>query len=619
MSTNWSKSTALADILLTDIMSVSKKDIKKLSVDVLCDLCHHLVVKFGKMSPPDLKDNMVISSINSLEKRIEDLKGQIDGFNSALSDQIADCKTSVEGCVNGLGERMDKGNQLLSSQITDSNVLLAKAIADGNQMLADCIPRKPTQPPLLLESNTSVNSSESVCISTSDAGSPTSCHRENVIPEELRERLLAFCKTLKYEPESGHGASPFGEIYRYKKPYKNYAKSEEQPPPIPPVVKELTALLVNEFPELADVNQCLINEFVGKECFLVKHEDNEGVIDPLSSIITFVIGDEAEIHFSPKGHQNEPVCISPKDGSMYIMTRKSQDTWSHEIKKSEGRSESFRRYTVTLRTVGQRFVRSTVILGDSNTEHLNFGNVSRSFGYNMPGQRIKASKISDINPLDCTGYSNIIVHAGLNDLKPYRANVPELADALITKVEQIRTICPRARVTVNPVLPTLLTSINVKAVQFNNILSTYIDSSAPNNNRLRMLDCSSFEDQRTGLLREDLMRYRKRDNFHLGSDGFYMLSRLIRERVRGSRVNGSSYAGVASNNDFVRNDLRHDVKRDVRRGVRGEKRGDMRGGMRGDMRGGMRYNERDSVRSEMNMMASPRTFGNSTAVQSAQT
>ena len=228
--------------------------------------------------------------------------------------------------------------------------------------------------------------------------------------------------------------------------------------------------MLDEFPELAGVNQCLINEVIGNECYLVEHEDNEGVICPLSSIFTWSMGDEAEILFNPKGHEGKAQSLSTQDGSLYVMSRKSQDLWTHRIDKSEVRDSTFRRYSITLRTVGTQFTRSTVVIGDSNTEHLNFGIGPRSFGFNMPGQRIKAAKIADINPLDCTGYSNVILHTGLNDLKPYRANIPALAEELINKVEIIRTICPKARVTVNPILPTMLHSINAKAMEFNAII-----------------------------------------------------------------------------------------------------------------------------------------------------
>ena len=239
----------------------------------------------------------------------------------------------------------------------------------------------------------------------------------------------------------------------------------------------------------------------------------------------------------------------------------------------------------------------------------------------MPGQRIKAAKIADINPLDCTGYSNIVLHTGLNDLKPYRANIQALAEELINKVEIIRTICPKARVTVNPILPTMLHSINAKAMEFNAIIANYIDS-FPSNNKLKQLNCRDFLDESSNLMKEDLRRYRRRDDFHIGSNGYFLLSKLIRERVRGARVNSTSYAAITTNNDRqsdnvgsrhynnnARNDTRSNVRSDVRSGVRS--------GVGSDVRSAVGSRSR----SPLNLMRQPQphAFSDTMPAQSAQT
>ena len=601
---SWSKQSDLAEVILSDVMSASKKDFTKLSVNTLSELCHHLVSKFGKNSSPDLKDNVVISSIKSLEERLADLARQIDGGHKLLSNQISDCSS------------------LLAGQIADSNKLLSDQVLKAKNELSENMSMNPIRPPV--QTNSTRNSNASVTVN--NVCEPTSACRQNVVPEDLKTRLMAFCQTLTYEKEGGHGAAPFGEQYKYKKPYKNFATNlaDRVTRPIPEIVMELIGTMLDEFPELAGVNQCLINEFIGNECYLVEHEDNEGVICPLSSIFTWSMGDEAEILFNPKGHEGKAQSLSPQDGSLYVMSRKSQDLWTHRIDKSEGRDSTFRRYSITLRTVGTQFTRSTVVIGDSNTEHLNFGIGPRSFGFNMPGQRIKAAKIADINPLDCTGYSNVILHTGLNDLKPYRANIPALAEELINKVEIIRTICPKARVTVNPILPTMLHSINAKAMEFNAIIANYIDS-FPSNNKLKQLNCRDFLDESSNLMKEDLRRYRRKDDFHIGSNGYFLLSKLIRERVRGARVNSTSYAAI-TNNDRLSynagpqqydNNARNDTRSSVRSGVRSGVGSEVRSGVGSDVRSGVG----SGSRSPMNLMRQPQphAFSNTMPAQSAQT
>ena len=597
---SWSKQSDLAEVILSDVMSASKKDFSKLSVSTLSELCHHLVSKFGKNSPPDLKDNVVISSIKSLEERLADLARQIDGGHKLLSNQISDC------------------NSLLAGQIADSNKLLSDQVLKAKNELSERMSVNPARPPVLNQTNTTINSSASV----GSVCEPTSAFRQNIVPQDLKTRLIAFCQTLTYEKEGGHGAAPFGERYKYKKPYKNFAtnSSDHVTRPIPEIVMELISTMVVEFPELAGVNQCLINEFIGNECYLVEHEDNEGVICPLSSIFTWSMGDEAEILFNPKGHEGDAQSLSLQDGSLYVMSKKSQDLWTHRIDKSEGRDSTFRRYSITLRTVGTQFTRSTVVIGDSNTEHLNFGTGPRSFGFNMPGQRIKAAKIADINPLDCTGYSNVILHTGLNDLKPYRTNIPALAEELISKIEIIRTICPKAKVTVNPILPTMLHSLNTKAMEFNAILANYIDS-FPANNKLKQLNCRDFLDESSNLMKEDLRRYRRRDDFHIGSNGYFLLSKLIRERVRGARVNSTSYAGITNNGrqsnnagpKHYNNNLRSNVRGDVRPDVRS----DVRSGERSDVRSDVGIGSRVPV--NLMRQSQPQAFSNTMPTQSAQT
>ena len=238
----------------------------------------------------------------------------------------------------------------------------------------------------------------------------------------------------------------------------------------------------------------------------------------------------------------------------------------------------------------------------------------------MPGQRIKAAKIADINPLDCTGYSNIVLHTGLNDLKPYKVNVPALADELINKVELIRSICPKARVTVDPILPTMLHSINTKAMEFNAILANYIDS-FPANNKLKQLNCREFLDESSNLMKEDLLRYRRRDDYHIGSNGYFLLSKLIRERVRGARVNGTSYAGITNNGRQSNNAGPKHYNNNLRSNVRGDVRPDVRSGVRSEVRSDVRSDVGSGSRFPVNLMrqSQPQAFSNTMPTQSAQT
>ena len=101
-----------------------------------------------------------------------------------------------------------------------------------------------------------------------------------------------------------------------------------------------------------------------------------------------------------------------KGRSLYVMSRQSQALWSHGIEKHD--DFQGKRYSITLRIVGNRFRRSTIVIGDSNTRHLKFGEGKGTFGFNMPGESVYAPLIEHINPSLCAGYSNIVIQCGVN-------------------------------------------------------------------------------------------------------------------------------------------------------------------------------------------------------------
>ena len=230
---------------------------------------------------------------------------------------------------------------------------------------------------------------------------------------------------------------------------------------------------------------------------------------------------------------------------MYVMSRKSQAIWSHCIEKDADFQGV--RYSITLRTVGKQYHRSTIILGDSNTKYLKFGKGNGTFGYNMPGERVYAPVIEQIKPQDCIGYNNIVLHCGINDNKNNGTNISQCADGLIKKIESIRSLCPRSIITVNPVLPSKSNILNTRSKHFNKLIFDYID--ARRDYQLHYLNFNVFVDERSKLLKDDLGRFKNQyDQIHLGSLGVRLLVKLIKERVCGNKVDGRPYAGVSSIN-----------------------------------------------------------------------
>ena len=78
------------------------------------------------------------------------------------------------------------------------------------------------------------------------------------------------------------------------------------------------------------------------------------------------------------------------------MSRTSQSYWEHEIGKCKDFDNTDVRFSLTFRHVSRKFLNSAVVIGDSNTQSLRFGEGKGTFGHNIPGRRVKAIHIEDI-------------------------------------------------------------------------------------------------------------------------------------------------------------------------------------------------------------------------------
>ena len=79
--------------------------------------------------------------------------------------------------------------------------------------------------------------------------------------------------------------------------------------------------------------------------------------------------------------------------------------------------------------------------------------------------------VSDIDPLACTSYKNIVVMVGTNDLKKNMSDpeIRELYKLYKTKISQIRKYNPRCRLLICPVLSLV---INKRIVTFNKFINS---------------------------------------------------------------------------------------------------------------------------------------------------
>ena len=141
------------------------------------------------------------------------------------------------------------------------------------------------------------------------------------------------------------------------------------------------------------LNQIVINKYT-RLTHLPEHSDDEPVIRPHSNIFTITIGEKVPIVFKDSITKQEKT-LEPIEGNLYVMSMESQYHWTHRM--NQANLENMVRYSVTLRSVGIFFLNSTVILGNSNTKHLNFSQGQRhekvTLGYNLPEERHSISMI----------------------------------------------------------------------------------------------------------------------------------------------------------------------------------------------------------------------------------
>ena len=230
-------------------------------------------------------------------------------------------------------------------------------------------------------------------------------HLETYDPEFIdkatSDELYEYLNSLnsKFNKLKGRSVLTFGEQYPY------VGGPKDNPDPIPGIINSIIDKINDKFPN-SGINSCLINKYVGNSSSLPEHSDDEAVISPESKIFTVSVGKTCKVVFRDRCSKTE-VDLSVEDGSLYVMSRSSQNLWSHRINKDttpHEYDETDIRFSLTFRSLGQNCKQSTIILGDSNTKYLKFDDSKTSFGSKMPGCRIETFHINDINPTLCLGY-----------------------------------------------------------------------------------------------------------------------------------------------------------------------------------------------------------------------
>jgi alkylated DNA repair dioxygenase AlkB len=386
---------------------------------------------------------------------------------------------------------------------------------------------------------------------------PFQHYSEDYLEDTVLEQTLNFLSEqvqLKhFSPENGHSVLSFGEPYMYVGA-KGAKESEAIPPQLQTIIETFAtklklkhipnSVLINHYPPTSKSSN---SEDGDTDSYLPFHSDDEAVIQPDSSIVTISLGGNRSLKFKAIHNDLEPTkSLTPCHNSVYTMTRSSQGWFKHGIEPVESSEE---RFSLTFRCISQKNKRSVIIQGDSNTKNIKFGTGAGTVGETYPGKRLKASKVSDISPESCIGYSNVVLVCGTNDLRVGsvrdESDIRKVVDLYRTKLYSIKQLAPSSKIFVVPVLPTRNASMNRNITRFNSLLDDMLSHCFKGT--VNFPGVYSFLDSK-GLLSTRLTR--DSDDIHLGERGIAQFVRLVKlwifeceARERRLSVNSSRVPG----------------------------------------------------------------------------
>ncbi|KAL5264241.1 hypothetical protein ACHWQZ_G005360 [Mnemiopsis leidyi] len=397
---------------------------------------------------------------------------------------------------------------------------------------------------------------------------PVSDTKHEFVDQTEANELQVFFDSCSFKPENGHSVMSFGSPYQY-----TGSQSSTDVPPIPDILKPLLERvnsvqsdiyrsLYPDQPFLAppEINSCLVNKYQGSDSYLPRHADREMTIHPESSIFTISLGQSCDVTFTERESGTESSHPCP-DRSLYIMSRRSQEVFDHEIEK--GSMPAGIRYSLTFRCISWTHKNSTCLIGDSNTRFLRFGSNKRgTFGEQMPGQKFWAPKLRDIDPVSCMGYSNVVLLCGINDIKESQiqceSDVADCYTLLKQKIKQIKSLSACTTVFVCQLLPTKDLTLNRKVNDFNRLIHFDLFPSCKDVEYVegfRQFVCNRVLAAELSMHLDRLGRF---DMLHLNRAGARVLASLIKQsiflRVHGGvdkrrhtgRVNGRLYSNVVA-------------------------------------------------------------------------
>ena len=528
--------------------------------NIKMNLCNHLKVEdneFAKITPLNIKNCNLLNkltlgtSLLSLLDSSEKVCATISGCRMSdtmqqrkQSTPIKDPLKAIQASLRDVKASMVKDNQRFDS----INNQLDELKASIKQLCKPAVVAHASTPDVMLQPPIPrFNDAQHLPCNVLPESEPLQdesnvehilAYEPNFVDQSLSEELLTLFQEKSDDftrnSENGHRVISFGHEYEYNGARAVKPLSAD----FPEAIKKVVDLIKSQHQDSV-INQCLVNMYPDNTSHLPEHSDNEPSIVHGSNIFTVSIGATRDVNFRRSVTPEDERVVTAEGNSLYIMSRSSQNTWKHRINPAAENSGV--RYSLTFRYVTKHNGNATIVIGDSNTRFLKFGSGKGTFGDKLPGKRVLAFTIDQIKPEECSGYQNVFIHCGVNDIRN-SGNPDACANRLIGKLEKICRLCPTSRVNVSPILPTRLQHLNQKAIVFNKTLFNYINTC---NSKIGSLDFSGFLDENRSLLDKRFCRYQNEDPIHLGSTGIFTLASIIRAKVN-SPVDGRLYCDVVT-------------------------------------------------------------------------
>lgn len=481
--------------------------------------------------------NVIKESPNKSSDTQTFISGNMNGFDSVCELDYNDKNASNSTLLDNVKTLLDLNNQILDGikSLQTDTATNSENFAEQVNVIKNCLNDSVLKVPAtnFVDLNSLTTPSNSSVTSTvNQKCEPYTDLLKDFLDTKLLSDLTEFLSTTEgFEKIKSKSDNSSRDVLYYGEFKYRYGAVTHAAKEIPEIIQPIVNKISEVYPNLLEVNSCLVTRYQNGSNICPPHSDDEPFIAPKSNIFTLSIGSQRSMAFTSIDGTSSTTLDLPNN-SLLSCTRVSQEHWRHEI---PAEASSPVRFSLTFRLLAPYYANTTLIVGDSNTEHINFGSGRNKLGVWLPGERIKASKICNIpSPGDITTpYRHMVIHCGINDLRSTNhLPIPVLAKNLNDKCNALLKAFPKMKIHISSILPTKDPGLNAMA----NELNQYILGISRQHQNLSIISHINITDH-TGLLSGNYGRHNpdgtfvKHDTVHLGSKGIALLCMNIKKCI----------------------------------------------------------------------------------------